>query len=67
MPAVMRSQAMSASSWYMSWAGIGAALADQVAVQPLAGDALELAEEVELRLAVWRRGTWCSSRCEVRS
>ena len=50
MPAVMRLQAMSASSWYMSCAGIGAALADEAGVQPLLGDALELAEQVELRL-----------------
>ena len=30
--------------------GIGAALADEAGVEPLLGDALELAEEVELRL-----------------
>ena len=48
--AVMRLQAMSASSWYMSCAGIGAALADEAGVEPLLGDALELAEQVELRL-----------------
>ena len=46
----MRLQAMSASSWYMSCAGIRAALADEAGVEPLLGDALELAEQVELRL-----------------
>ena len=34
----------------MSCAGIGAALADEAGVEPLLGDALELAEQVELRL-----------------
>ena len=32
---------------------IGAAFADEVAVEPLLGDALELPEEVELRVFAW--------------
>ena len=32
---------------------IGVALADETGVEPLLGDALELAEEVELRLLAW--------------
>ena len=47
MAAVIRSQAMSASSWYMSCAGIGAALAYEAVVEPLLCDALELAEEMD--------------------
>ena len=50
MPAVIRLQAMSASSWYMQLRRVGAALADEAGVEPLLRDALELAEQVELRL-----------------
>ena len=50
--AVIRSQAMSASVLYFSCAGIRAALADEVVVEPLPRDPLQLAEEVELRIAV---------------
>ena len=49
-PRVMRSQAVSARLWYMSWAAIRATLAHQVVLQPLARDPLELAEQVQLRV-----------------
>ena len=42
--------AMSASSWYMSNARIGSALADEIFVEPFLCDSLELPEEVELWL-----------------
>ena len=38
---------------------IGAALADEVAVEPLLGDALELTEQVELRRLRRDRATSC--------
>ena len=38
---------------------IGAALADEAGVEPLLGDALELAEEVELAAPRRGRATWC--------
>ena len=50
MPRGMRSQAVSARLLVQELGGPGAALADEVVLQPLACDPLELAEEVQLRL-----------------
>ena len=50
MAAVIRLQAMSASFLIHELRRIGAALADEAGVEPLLGDALELTEQMELRL-----------------
>ena len=55
MPAVIRLQAMSASSWYMQQRRVRAALADEARVEPLLRDPLELAEQVQLRLLAGSR------------
>jgi hypothetical protein len=50
MPAVIRSHAMSASSWYISCAGYVPPVQFRHSVQPLPRDVLELAKQVQLCL-----------------
>ena len=48
MPAVIFSQAISASVLILQLRGIGVAFANEIIVEPLLGDALELSEEMKL-------------------
>ena len=53
MPAMILLQAISASILYLSWAGYVPPLHTKISVEPLLGDALELAEEMKFGVFAW--------------